>query len=184
MASEWKFKNSNGKYVTITNPDSNNEDITVDLSDIAKDTDLLAGLAIAQPAGAVITFASSTAPNGYLKCNGALVSRTTYAALFAAIGTTFGAGDGSTTFKLPDLRGYFVRGWDDSRGVDTGRTLGTTQEDELKSHSHTTSVYHTNIGGIYYGGTGGNMGATSGTNATGGTETRPKNIALLYCIKY
>ena len=46
MASEWKFRNSNGKYVTITNPDSNNEDITVDLSDIAKDTDLLAGLGL------------------------------------------------------------------------------------------------------------------------------------------
>ena len=82
---------------------------------------------IAAPTGSVYTFAGSTVPTGWLKCNGALLSRTTYASLFAVIGTTYGAGDGSTTFALPDLRGEFVRGADDGRGVDAGRTLGSAQ---------------------------------------------------------
>jgi phage-related tail fiber protein len=79
------------------------------------------------PSGAVMNFAQSTAPTGWLKANGQLISRATYASLFSAIGTTYGAGDGTTTFKVPDLRGEFVRGWDDSRGVDTGRSLGSLQ---------------------------------------------------------
>ena len=83
--------------------------------------------AIAAPVGSVYTFAGATVPTGWLKCNGALLSRTTYASLFAVIGTTYGAGDGSTTFALPDLRGEFVRGVDDGRGVDAGRTLGSAQ---------------------------------------------------------
>ena len=82
---------------------------------------------LAAPIGSVYTFAGATVPTGWLKCNGALLSRTTYAALFAVIGTTYGAGDGSTTFALPDLRGEFVRGVDDGRGVDAGRTLGSAQ---------------------------------------------------------
>jgi phage-related tail fiber protein len=73
--------------------------------------------------GKISMFARSTAPSGYLKCNGAAISRTTYEALFSAIGTTFGAGDGSTTFNIPDLRGEFIRGWDDARGVDSGRVV-------------------------------------------------------------
>lgn len=77
--------------------------------------------------GAVAFFARSTAPVGYLKANGAAVSRTAYSALFASVGTTFGAGDGATTFNLPDLRGEFLRGWDDGRGVDTGRVFGSAQ---------------------------------------------------------
>lgn len=91
-------------------------------------------------AGEVAFFARNTAPTGYLKANGAAVSRTAYATLFAAIGTTFGAGDGSTTFNLPDLRGEFIRGWDDGRGVDSGRAFGSYQTDEIKSHKHTTDV--------------------------------------------
>ena len=72
------------------------------------------------PAGAVIFVAMDTAPSGYLKANGDAISRTTYADLFTAIGTTFGVGDGSTTFNLPDMRGEFARRWDDGRGVDSG----------------------------------------------------------------
>jgi hypothetical protein len=79
------------------------------------------------PAGAVMHFAQATAPNGWLVCNGQAVSRTTYAALFTAIGTTYGAGDGSTTFSLPDLRGEFIRGADVGRGVDAGRVVGSAQ---------------------------------------------------------
>lgn len=70
------------------------------------------------PAGAVITYATQTPPIGYVKCNGAALSRTAYAQLFAAIGTTWGAGDGSTTFNVPDFRGEFLRIWDDGKGVD------------------------------------------------------------------
>jgi len=82
-------------------------------------------------AGQVAYFAGQTPPLGWLKANGAAVSRTAYAALFAAIGTTYGVGDGSTTFNLPDLRGEFVRGWDDGRGVDAGRTYGGWQKGSL-----------------------------------------------------
>lgn len=91
------------------------------------------------PAGLVAHFARSTAPAGWLKANGAAVSRSAYAELFAAIGTTYGAGDGFTTFNLPDLRGEFVRGWDDGRGVDGGRELGSGQAGAQQSHSHTAS---------------------------------------------
>jgi microcystin-dependent protein len=91
----------------------------------------------AQQPGEVCYFARNTAPSGFLKANGALVSRSTYATLFTAMGTTFGIGDGATTFALPDLRGEFLRGWDDSRGVDTGRTFGTAQTDAMQGHWHT-----------------------------------------------
>ena len=137
--------------------------------------------------GQVIFTAGVVAPAGSLKCDGSEVSRTTYQALFAAIGTTFGAGNGSTTFNLPDLRGEFVRGWDDARGVDSGRTFGSTQADELKSHTH--AVYGL-YGSEWSGRNGYNYGIgridsgwqTDKIQATGGTETRPRNIALLACI--
>jgi microcystin-dependent protein len=70
-------------------------------------------------------------PAGWLKANGVAISRTTYAALFGALGTLYGAGDGSTTFNLPDLRGEFIRGFDDGRGVDPARSLGTKQKGTL-----------------------------------------------------
>lgn len=91
------------------------------------------------PAGLVGHFARNTAPAGWLKANGAAVSRIAYADLFAAIGTMFGAGDGFTTFNLPDLRGEFLRGWDDARGVDGGRDLGSSQAGALQSHAHSGS---------------------------------------------
>lgn len=156
------------------------------------------------PSGAVQAFAMSTAPNGWLKCNGQAVSRTTYAVLFAAIGTIYGAGDGSTTFNLPDLRGEFVRGWDDSRGVDSGRTIASTQSDAFQGHRHeikdSGGNQITQPTGGQVGGTG-PTGArapdqtdfmqakdiiTDGTNGTPRTaaETRPRNVAMNYCIKY
>lgn len=141
----------------------------------------------AVPAGTVFWFAANSAPTGYLKANGANVSRSTYASLFSAIGTTFGSGDGSTTFTLPDLRGEFIRGWDDSRGIDTSRSFGSAQSDELKSHNHTITPSTLT-------GRGGAFSATAGSQplseeyptigSTGGTETRPRNIALLACIKF
>lgn len=137
------------------------------------------------PPGAVFYFATSTAPAGYLKADGTAVSRTTYAGLFATIGTTFGAGDGSTTFNLPDLRGEFIRGLDDGRGVDGLRALGSAQADAFKSHQHTYAKTSAGVA-TFFGGSG--PGDTFGdsntlTTATGGTETRPRNVALLACIK-
>ena len=85
------------------------------------------------PSGAVMYFAGQTAPTGWLKANGAAVSRTLYAALFQAVGTTYGAGDGRTTFNLPDLRGEFIRGWDDGRGIDSRRALGSGQSDAIRN---------------------------------------------------
>lgn len=136
------------------------------------------------PAGCVAHFAMSAAPSGWVKANGAAVSRTTYAALFSAIGVVFGAGDGSTTFNLPDLRGEFLRGWADGRGVDSGRGFGTWQADEFKSHTHTVGEITdgTRINSSYddeY-----DAKPSSQTGATGGSETRPRNVALLACIKY
>ncbi len=139
------------------------------------------------PAGEVKSFAMSTAPAGYLKANGTAVSRTTYARLFAAIGTTFGVGDGSTTFNLPDLRGEFIRGWDDGRGVDTGRSFGTAQGADVGPHTHNISLDkgENDASGsgndLRYGGT---PEVTITTLSNSGTETRPRNIALLYCIKF
>jgi microcystin-dependent protein len=84
--------------------------------------------------GAVSHFAMTSAPTGWLKANGASLSTTTYAVLFGAIGYAFGGSGGS--FKLPDLRGEFIRSLDDSRGIDTGRGLGTAQSDQNKAHTH------------------------------------------------
>lgn len=134
------------------------------------------------PIGSIVSYAGATAPSGYLICNGALVSRTTYADLFAAIGTTYGAGDGSTTFKLPDLRGEFIRGLDNGRGVDSGRALGSWQVDLFKSHTHTiTNVIMLGGGYMPYSNIAGPQTGT--TNATGGVETRPRNVAMNYIIK-
>ena len=91
------------------------------------------------PAGSVFSFATTTPPSGYLECNGAAVSRSTYATLFSAISTTWGVGDGSSTFNLPDLRGQFVRGWDNSAGVDSGRSFASSQTDQNKEHTHSVT---------------------------------------------
>lgn len=135
--------------------------------------------------GQVAYFAMTTAPTGWLKCNGAAISRTTYADLFAALGTTFGAGNGSTTFNLPDLRGEFIRVWDDGRGVDPSRSFGSFQSDEFRSHNH--GIMNLGTSGSTSGITDGSFATSSGflsTLFTGGSETRPRNRALLACIKY
>jgi phage-related tail fiber protein len=150
------------------------------------------------PAGEVRWFARNTAPTGFLKANGALVSRTTYAALFASIGTTFGAGDGSTTFALPDMRGEFPRGWDDGRGVDSGRAFGSAQGDAIRDITGTFVTWvGTGWGGAFSSG-----GTLAGTRPAGASNTaqrhnfdasavvptasenRPRSIALLACIKF
>lgn len=89
--------------------------------------------------GSIVFFAQTAAPAGFIPANGALVSRVTFAALFAAIGTTFGAGDGATTFSVPDMRGCFPRGFDNGRGIDPARVFGSTQTSQNASHTHATS---------------------------------------------
>jgi phage-related tail fiber protein len=135
------------------------------------------------PPAAVLHFARNTAPTGWLKANGAAINRVAYSRLFDAIGTTFGAGDGFNTFNLPDLRGEFLRGWDDGRGVDTGRVFGSQQADELKSHTHSIAAQAGISDGPVQNPT---LLTGSGltTGATGGTETRPRNRALLACIRF
>lgn len=143
------------------------------------------------PAGVVATFARNSAPTGWLKANGAVVSRTTYATLFAAIGTTFNTGgEAGTDFRLPELRGEFIRGWDDARGIDSGRVFGSAQGQNIQSH------FHTIFTGTVSGGTqSGIMVSTGATDDVSGTrskdvasvtptETRPRNVALLACIKF
>ena len=153
------------------------------------------------PTGAVFAVAHSTVPSGYLECNGAAVSRSTYANLFSVLSTTYGSGNGSSTFNLPDLRGEFIRGWDNSRGVDSGRSIASTQADENKAHTHGVTdpghihqVAYSNSdsgdGVIEESGTGlsgyePTESATTGISiASSGSEARPRNIAMMYVIKF
>lgn len=143
------------------------------------------------PPGMINAFGGAVAPSGWRFCNGAAVGRTdpTYKALFDAIGIAYGPGDGSTTFNLPDFRGEFLRGFDAGRGVDSGRTLGSFQADELKSHQHNLSL-DTAAGVFDYNGAegaryklSGTPESGSGTLLTGGAETRPRNVSVNYIIK-
>ncbi|MDG9809436.1 tail fiber protein [Pseudomonas juntendi] len=163
--------------------------------------------------GEIAFFAGETVPDGFLKRNGAAVSRTTYKALFDKIGTKFGVGDGSTTFNLPDDRGLFIRGWSDGSDIDSGRVFGSIQTDQNASHTHTGSA---SAGGAHshtmtfprdlvdgslsndavFGdqieegtqtlstSTAGTHSHTLNINASGGDEARPINRAYLPCIKY
>lgn len=135
--------------------------------------------------GAVTAFAMNAPLRGWIVANGMAYSRSVFSELFAVIGTTFGAGDGSTTFNVPDLRGEFIRGFDSVGAVDPSRTFGSNQADEIKSHRHglnTVSVAAGTTAVAAIGET--NVSPNNVTKYTGGTETRPRNVALLYCIKY
>lgn len=135
----------------------------------------------AVPVGTILPFAGSSIPAGWLECAGQALSRATYPDLFAVIGTTYGAAT-SETFNLPDLRGEFLRGWDNGRGADPGRVIGSWQADELKSHSHETIGTVAAAGGSAYGVPG--AGASRWiTTAAGGSETRPRNVAVRFCIR-
>ena len=161
------------------------------------------------PSGMVAPFAMVTPPAGWLICDGTAISRTTYAALYAAIGVVFGAGDGATTFNLPDLRGEFVRGLDSGREVDPARSFGSTQTDAVQGHAHDWAANTTNNSGVAAGwasggdnqvyqnrtSSGGSNTGISGppvTDTTSGStygtarvanETRPTNVALIFAIK-
>ena len=138
----------------------------------------------------------TTPPAGWLKADGAAISRTTYAALFAAIGTTYGIGNGTSTFNLPDLRGEFLRCTDDGKGVDAGRVLGSSQAAYMPPiprdgwgtsgsvpGSITLGRLVVGSGSVEY------AESLESIRAAGGDQTltgdiRPRNVALLACIKY
>jgi len=174
---------------------------------------LLAAIrALGTPVGAVQSYAGATAPAGWLICHGQAVSRATYAALFAVVGTAFGAGDGSTTFNAPDLRGEFIRGLDAGRNVDPSRVLGSWQKASMVpldssgiNQSYMMQANSANIAspgnielsrnrlGLDYDGTTYPntfitwLNSTNDqTPETGGfysAQTRPRNVALNYIIK-
>lgn len=226
---------------------------TVTVTNATLGTSVVGGV----PVGAVIPFASVTVPTGFVICNGAEYSRTTYANLFAFLsftdatcdtnsnttvtmdstaligagfgvsgtgipaGTTvasvtnsttfvlsqaatgtasnvtltftrWGVGTSDANFRVPDFRGEFLRGHDGGRGADPdaatrtgGDLVGSSQTDEFKSHQH-GYAHHTNFGsGLGGGGSGIPFYAyTEQTNSTGGNETRPRNLAVQYCIKF
>jgi microcystin-dependent protein len=132
------------------------------------------------PVGTVTSFAGSTAPSGWLLCSGQTVSRTTYAGLFAVLNTTYGSGDGSTTFNIPDLRGRTIAGLDNMGGTAAGRlsaaTIGGGGDNlgevggsqthalvtaEMPSHTHTQNAHTHDLGP-------GQSFGMSGTNFGGG----------------
>lgn len=149
------------------------------------------------PVGGIISHGSTQVPDGWLPCDGSAVSRTTYSSLFAAIGVSWGAGDSVTTFNVPDLRGEFLRGLDAGRGVDAGRAFASAQGSANLTHTHNIAidggtddiivdVYGTDDPGKN--GRGFNSGAVTTnvgvlTTSSGGTEARPRNIAVPYIIK-
>lgn len=162
------------------------------------------------PIGAIIEYTNEVVPSdNFMYAHGQAVSRTLYPTLFARIGTRYGAGDGSTTFNLPDKRGLFTREWDNGKGIDAGRVLGTVQQDTVEKHKHiqslgeaydTAGIFGKSTAKGYQGSSGGldndnylwytNDGnAYQGTNPNAdnpdviGDETRPKNIALVSLIR-
>lgn len=163
------------------------------------------------PAGTVLLWPTDTVPTGYKECNGQSLDRTTYADLYAAIGTVYGTADG-THFNVPDFRGRFPRFWDNSKANDpdrasrtvagctnTGATMtagdhvGTSQADDYKAHTHTISrgwdgggtenVYVTANQNSQYGDHADDR-STGTAPTSGGNETRPKNVNLMAIIKY
>lgn len=152
------------------------------------------------PVGAIILCGTEVVPPGYLICNGAAISRTTYARLFAAIGTRYGAGNGSTTFNLPELRGEFPRFLDEGRTVDNGRAIGSWQAGSPLIHDDSGSpnlfsLAWDNVWGKWadpwigevpkgvYGGAAGDLYSDASTIGFY-AMTRPRNVALCGRIKF
>ena len=123
------------------------------------------------PAGVIEMFGGSSAPTGYLLCDGSAVSRTTYSKLFTAIGTTYGAGDGSTTFNVPNLKGKVAVGLDsadtsfDALGETGGEKTHTLSVAEMPSHSHSLPNYYFTAEGAY------NVAGSNGTGTAGSAVT-------------
>ena len=190
---------------------ANNEVTTAKIADGAVTQAKLNSGIILVPTGAIMSFAMNTVPTGWLAANGNEYSKTgTYAALFAVIGTTYGETNGEgvsvtggTHFRVPDLCGYFVRGSGTNRDGTASGTFGQKQANAVGPHTHTYDDYYISStltsNSREYNGSGGASGLNgvsltdTGANIldrttksqfpASTTETRPDNIAMLYCIK-
>lgn len=151
------------------------------------------------PCGSVIAHMDDTVPDGYLECNGASLSTTTYSDLHGIIGYKYG-GSGSS-FNIPDLRGEFLRGWDHTSGIDpdrasrtnrgdgtTGDVIGSKQNYQMQNHNHSGNYsYGTGTGGAWGSGISSSAYANPISGyvvSQGGNETRPRNVYTMYCIRY
>lgn len=122
--------------------------------------------------GAIVLWGSSTVPSGWLECNGQSTAGSPN--LIPIFGT-----------NVPDLRGEFVRGWDNGRGVDSGRVLLSAQAQDVQAHTHSYTITNSITSPFQ---NGNNLGptitqASATTGSTGGTETRPRNVALMFIVK-
>jgi len=157
------------------------------------------------PPATILPTAATSAPEGWLMCNGAEISRTTYAALYSAIGSTFGDGDGESTFRLPNTSGIFIRGAGSQLigGVSHVGSFGETQPDQFQGHLHNMNirVSSDDAGGgsitsgatatalnsfrTFFGATGDAIGTLSAAHGTPrvGDSTYPANLALNFIIK-
>jgi len=148
------------------------------------------------PIGSISIYAGSTAPDGYLLCDGSAVSRTTYESLYSVIGTTYGEGDGSTTFNLPSLKDRFPLGLGSTYSTlaaTGGESTHTLTKSEMPSHSHTqTSATSSSSGSSYtdYNNSSGSYTTNTTVLSTGSTggggshNNMPPYIVLNYIIKY
>ena len=178
---------------------------TIDVAALAKEVERLKS---AVPVGAVLAFPMGIVAPGYLELDGSVQSIATYPDLAAYLGTTYNKGnEGAGNFRLPESRGEFLRGWDHGRGADQGRVIGSAQAEEFKAHNHR---YFDGTGatidpaGIWEGGkvngaaavisTGAFLASTGAADTmqtvttvntvnSGGAETRPRNLAVMWCIK-
>jgi len=152
------------------------------------------------PTATIVPWSDSSVPSGFLECNGAAVSRTTYAALFAIVGTTYGAGDGSSTFNVPDLQDNVPVGKSNNKalastgGAENAATANATlSESQLASHDHTIPIRggHSNVPrfNLNYGPDGRYTNETPTTNAGSGsghqhnTSTLQPYLTIIYIIK-
>jgi len=151
------------------------------------------------PPGTLVAYMGTTAPDGWLLCQGQSVSRTLYNNLYTVIGNASGSAD-TASFNVPDLRGRFLRGVDGSAGRDpdsgtrtamnpggnTGNLVGSVQVDALKSHTHTVYAVTTGGGSVPVNGSsvGGKDITSSGPSTGASSETRPINAYVNYIIKY
>ncbi|MDV3001083.1 MAG: hypothetical protein N5P05_002689 [Chroococcopsis gigantea SAG 12.99] len=132
------------KSQTKNQADSLNQGFTAKLDDVKNQVDSL-NKANNMLVGSIVPFTTAFPPDGWLECNGQTVSRERFSELFKKINVVFGAGDGLTNFQLPNLKGQFVRGWDQTGEVDPNRNLGSFQSDQIQTHGHSTRE-HNHVG--------------------------------------
>ncbi|WP_235375919.1 tail fiber protein [Pseudomonas fluorescens] len=162
----------------------------IDVAALVKEVSRLGS---AVPVGAVMAFPTGIVPPGFLELDGSVQSIATYPDLAAYLSTKFNKGDeGTGNFRLPESRGEFLRGWDHGRGIDIGRGLGSWQADDNKAHAHTYTRIPVfgNTGGANAAGIVADNGTQTGSsnfasymNTSGGSEARPRNLAVMWCIK-